>query len=152
MIPQTRRRSFPSRKAHGGVQWHVTAEDAGPKSAGSRALPPPINRDHSPPLPAASTTSEPPFEVEDLRSGAQAGSQQSLRRQQRDVVAGRAIDLDEVAHLKILDARSVEGEHSGLFDVPGLFPMRAGGAQSSRLASTSGAKCSTADCTGLWRF
>ena len=34
--------------------------------------------------------------------------------QQRDVVAGGAIHLHEVARPEILDPRSIEGEHSGL--------------------------------------
>jgi len=41
-------------------------------------------------------TPEPPFQVENLGRRAQSDPQQRLRRQQSDVVAGGAIDLDEV--------------------------------------------------------
>jgi hypothetical protein len=44
----------------------------------------------------APTAPEPPFEVENLGRGAQPDPQQRLRRDQRDVVAGGAIDFDEV--------------------------------------------------------
>ena len=50
-----------------------------------------------------------PFEVENLRRGAQADPEQSPRRQQRDVMAGRAIDLHKVAPPEILDPRRIAG-------------------------------------------
>jgi hypothetical protein len=46
--------------------------------------------------------------------GAQSAPQQSLGRQQRDVMAGGAIDLREVARPEILDPRGVEGSIPGL--------------------------------------
>jgi hypothetical protein len=58
-------------------------------------------------LPAAP---EPSLEVEHLGRGAQSDPQQRLWPQQRDMVAGGAIDLDEVARSKILDPRRVEGQ------------------------------------------
>src|ERR1700730_14547956 len=45
------------------------------------------------PLPAAPAAPEPPFEVENLGCGAQPGSEQRLRRQQRAWWQGGAIDL-----------------------------------------------------------
>jgi hypothetical protein len=46
-----------------------------------------------PPLPPASPPPEPPFEVENLGCGAQPGPEESLRRQQRDVMTGGAVHL-----------------------------------------------------------
>src|ERR1700674_380631 len=71
----------------------------------SRALPPPFHRNHRPPLPPAPAAPEPPFEIEYLGRGAQSAPQQGLRRQQRDMLAGGAIDLDEIARPEILDPR-----------------------------------------------
>jgi hypothetical protein len=71
----------------------------------TRPAPPP-DRNNRPPLPAATPTPQPPFEIEDLRAGAQSYPQQSLRRQQRDMVTGGAIDLDEVARPEVLDPRA----------------------------------------------
>jgi hypothetical protein len=76
---------------------------------------PPLDRDHRPPLPPAPAAPEPPFEIEDLRAGAQSGPQQSLRRQQRDVVAGG----DEVALPEILDPHQVQGTGAA-FSLPPL--------------------------------
>jgi hypothetical protein len=64
------------------------------------ALPPPLHRNHRPPLPSALAAPEPPVEVENLCRGAQSGPEQRLRRQQRDTMAGGAVDLDEVAQSK----------------------------------------------------
>jgi hypothetical protein len=72
-----------------------------------RSPPPPLHGNHRSPLPPAPAAPEPPFEVENLCRGAQPDPQQSLRRQQRDVMAGGAIDLDEVALSEILDPRGV---------------------------------------------
>src|ERR1700731_32115 len=80
---------------------------------GSPALPPPLHRTHRlPPFPATATP-EPPFEIQELGRGPQTGSEKRLRREQRDVLAGSAIDLHEVTRPEILDPRCVEGEHSG---------------------------------------
>jgi hypothetical protein len=59
--------------------------------------------------------------MEHLSRGAQSDPQQSGRRQQRDVVAGRAIHLYEVAPPKIRDPRRVQGRHSFASSVLVLF-------------------------------
>jgi hypothetical protein len=59
----------------------------------------------------ATATPEAPLQVEYLGRAAQAGLHQRLRRQQRDVVTGGAIDLYEVTLPEILDPHRVEGEH-----------------------------------------
>jgi hypothetical protein len=56
------------------------------------------------PLLAGPAAPEQPFEVENLCRGAQSDPHQSLRRQQRDMVAGSAIDLHEVAEPKVLES------------------------------------------------
>jgi hypothetical protein len=58
-------------------------------SAGSHALPPPLDRNDGPPLPPAPLTPEPPLKVENLGRGAQADPQEGLRCRQRNVMAGR---------------------------------------------------------------
>ena len=70
-----------------------------------------VHRNHRPPLLPAPSAPEPPFEVENLGRGAQSGPEQRLRRQQRDMVAGGAIDLDEVTLPEILDPCRVERQH-----------------------------------------
>jgi hypothetical protein len=45
----------------------------------SRALSPPLDRSHRSPLSPTPAASEPPFEIEQLRRGAQSGPHQSLR-------------------------------------------------------------------------
>src|SRR5271166_5772923 len=50
---------------------------------------PATDRNDRSPFPSAPAASEPPFEVENLGRGGQSGPQQRLRRQQRDVMAGR---------------------------------------------------------------
>jgi hypothetical protein len=47
-------------------------------------------------------------------SGAQTELEQKVGRQQRDMMAGCAIDLHEVAPPEILDPRQVKGLNSGL--------------------------------------
>jgi hypothetical protein len=44
-------------------------------------------------------------EIEHLGPGAEPEPQEELRREQRDVITGGAIDLHEVALAKVLDAR-----------------------------------------------
>src|SRR5271163_1723992 len=83
----------------------------------TRPCPAPPNRNDRPPLPCAPGTGA-VLEFENLGRGAQSAPQQSLRRQQRDVVAGGAIDLDQVAVPKILDPRRVKGEHILCLRVP----------------------------------
>jgi hypothetical protein len=51
---------------------------------------------------------------------AQSDPHQRVRRQQRNVVAGGAIYLDEVTYPEILDPRRVEGQHFRV-SVPGMF-------------------------------
>ena len=58
---------------------------------------PPLHRNHRPPLSPTPAASEPPFEIQNLGRVAQPSSQQSLRRQQRDVVARGALPFDEIA-------------------------------------------------------
>ena len=50
-----------------------------------------------------------PFQIEHLECGALSEPQEGVRRQQRDVLTGGAIDLDEVASPEILDPHYVEG-------------------------------------------
>jgi hypothetical protein len=102
MIPPTRRRSFSE-------QLRVGLHSAG---NGIRPHAPcPRHSTETTPRPFASApaASEPPFEVENFRRGAQPAPQQGLRRQQRDVMTGGAIDLHEVAEPEILDPRRVGG-------------------------------------------
>jgi len=80
--------------------------------AGSPALPAPLDRNHSSSSLSASPEPDPLFEVEHLALGAEPEPQQELWREQRDVLAGGAIDLDKVALAKILDPRGAEGKHS----------------------------------------
>jgi len=47
------------------------------------------------------------LQVENLRAGAEPETQQAVGRQQRDVMAGGAIYLDQIAPLEILDPRDV---------------------------------------------
>jgi hypothetical protein len=72
----------------------------------------PPNQRHAP---------EPPFEIEHFRRWAESDLQQGLRRQQRDVVAGGAIDFDEIPWPEILDPRHIAGEHSRACEVPGML-------------------------------
>jgi hypothetical protein len=55
-----------------------------------RGLAPPLDRNDRAPPPSTPATAKPPFEVEGLDRGAQSGSHQGLRRQQRDMMAGGA--------------------------------------------------------------
>jgi hypothetical protein len=57
----------------------------------------------APPLPSTLAAPKPRFEIENLRRGALPDPRQRLRRQQRDVMAGGTIDLDEVTLAEILD-------------------------------------------------
>ena len=50
--------------------------------------------------------------VEDFAEGRGPELQQDRWRDQRDVMAGGAIDLDEIAPPEILGARQMEGLHS----------------------------------------
>jgi hypothetical protein len=43
--------------------------------------------------------------------GVDTGPQQSLRVQQRDMMAGRAMDFCQVASFEVLDPRGIEGQH-----------------------------------------
>jgi hypothetical protein len=85
-----------------------------------RALPPPLDRNHGSPSLSTPTAPDPVLEVEHLGLGAKPEPQQKLRREQRDVVASRAIDLDEVALPEILNPRGVKGHHL-CASVPGMF-------------------------------
>jgi len=72
-----------------------------PPPRGSRALPPPFHRNNRAPLPPAPATPEPPFQVENLCGGAQPGPEESLRRQQRDVMTGGAIDFSDLPSISL---------------------------------------------------
>jgi hypothetical protein len=77
---------------------------------GSPALARPLDRhDGSSPC-SASPAPDPLLEIEHLGLRAEPKPQQKLRRQQRDVIAGGAIDLDEVALPETLDPCGVEGK------------------------------------------
>ena len=58
----------------------------GGRGARSLSLPPPLDRNDGPPLPAASAVPKPLFEIENLNRGAEPSPQQDPRRQLR--VAG----------------------------------------------------------------
>jgi hypothetical protein len=62
-----------------------------------------LDRDHRPPSLSEPPAPDPLFEVEHLGLRAAPEAQKELRREQRDVTAGGAIDLDEIAPAKILD-------------------------------------------------
>jgi hypothetical protein len=79
--------------------------------------PPDRNDSSSPSLRTRGTG--PAFEIENFGLGAETEPQQEIRRQQRDVVAGSTIDLDEVTTPEILDPCRVKRLHSG--HVPGMF-------------------------------
>jgi hypothetical protein len=57
----------------------------------------PTDRNDGQPLRSAPAASYAPFEVQHLCLRAEPEPQQKVRRQQRDVIAGGAIDLDEIA-------------------------------------------------------
>jgi hypothetical protein len=104
----------PSGAAPSSEHWpapEVRTVLAGTGPLLSGVLPPPLQRNHRPPLGSAPAAPEPVLEVENLRAEAQSDPEEGLRRQQRDVVAGGAIDLDEVALPEILDPRRVERQH-----------------------------------------
>jgi hypothetical protein len=75
---------------------------------------PSIFRNYGSPLLPAPAAPEPSFEVDTLAAGLGPTLGSAVRRQQRDVVAGGAIDFDELARSKILDPRRIEGQHSGV--------------------------------------
>jgi hypothetical protein len=77
----------------------------------SPALASPLDRHDRSSLRSASATPGPPFEIEHLGLRAETEPQQEVRPQQRDVMAGSTIDLDEIASPEILDPRQVEGLH-----------------------------------------
>ena len=66
-------------------------------STPSRALCPPLDRNHRSPLAPAPAAPETALEIEHLRRPAQSDPQQRFWGQQRDVEASGAIDLGEVA-------------------------------------------------------
>jgi hypothetical protein len=74
----------------------------------------PLHRHDSASPRSAPATPNAPFEIENLGVGAEPEPQQKLRRQPRDVVAGRTIDLDEITTPQILNPRQIQGLHSGL--------------------------------------
>jgi len=75
-------------------------------TTGFAALSPPPDRDDRPPFPPAAAAPEPHVEVENLCRGAEPDPQQRLWRQQRDLVADCAIDLDEVPSAEVLNPRA----------------------------------------------
>jgi hypothetical protein len=79
---------------------------------GSCDRPPPLDRhDGSSPRSASAASKR---QLAHLGLRAQPEPYQKLRRQQRHVRAGGAIDLDEIATPEILDPRQVKGLHFGL--------------------------------------
>jgi hypothetical protein len=82
--------------------------------ASSAALSPPFDRNDSPSPRSTTAAPHPRFEIEHLGLRAEPEPQKKVRPQQRDVMAGSAIDLDEIATPEILDPCQVEGLHSGL--------------------------------------
>ena len=71
----------------------------------SPALAPPLDR-HDGSSPRSTTAApDPRFEIEHLGLPAEPKPQQKILPQQRDVMAGSAIDLHEVAQPEILDPR-----------------------------------------------
>src|SRR5215472_6650154 len=95
-VPPSRRRSLlPEISAHQPVaNWSGRGRSEG---ARSRALSPPLDRTDGTPLPCASEAPQPAFEVENLCRGDQHERFASLRRQQRDLMAGRAEVVKRVA-------------------------------------------------------
>jgi len=61
------------------------------------ALAPPSDRNDGPPPRSATAAPNPPFQVEHLGRRAEPEPEQELGREQRDVMAGSPIDLDEIA-------------------------------------------------------
>jgi hypothetical protein len=110
-----------------------------PGSRAARALAPPLDRNDGPSPRSASAAPDALFEVEHLGPGAQTVPEQKLRRQQRDMMAGGAIDLDEIAMPKILDPRQVKG------CIPTKFP------ECSKGARGSGQRLSRSDATAQAR-
>jgi hypothetical protein len=75
---------------------------------------PPFDRNYGSSLRSASAAPDAVLEIENLDLGADPEPQQKFRRQQRDVMAGGTIDLDEIAMPEVLDPRQIKGLHSGL--------------------------------------
>ena len=73
--------------------------------------PPDRNDSSSPSLRTRGTG--PAFEIENFGLGAETEPQQEIRRQQRDVVAGSTIDLDEITTPEILDPRAISRVEKG---------------------------------------
>jgi hypothetical protein len=79
----------------------------GPVLTGSLVLAPPLDRcDGSAPRSTAAAPA-PPLEVEHLGPGGEPEPEQKVGRQQRGMMAGGTIDLDEIATPEILDPRQV---------------------------------------------
>ena len=81
---------------------------------GSPALAPPLDRhDRSSPR-SASAAPDAPLEIRHLGLTVEPEPPQELRRQQRHVMAGGAIDPEEIATPEIVDPRQVQRQHPGL--------------------------------------
>jgi hypothetical protein len=77
----------------------------GSQCRGSPTLAPPLDRDDRPSLRAASAAPDAPLEIKHLGLRAEGEPPQELWRQQRYVMAGGAIDPEEIATTEILDPR-----------------------------------------------
>jgi hypothetical protein len=62
----------------------------------------------------AAAAPKPPLEVKHLGPRVEPEPQQKVRREHRDMMAGGAIDLDEIATSEILVTCQRQGLHSGL--------------------------------------
>jgi len=80
---------------------------------GSPALAPPLDRHDGPPFRSASAAPEAPLEIEHLGVRAKPEPKKELACQHRDVMAGGAIDLDELALPEVPDSGQVQRQHSG---------------------------------------
>lgn len=85
-------------------------------SAASLSPLPPLDRDHGPPSSPAPAAPEPLLQIEHLRAPVPTEpDEEGVRRQQRDVIAGAAIDLHLVASSEIPDPRQVKRHHVRAF-------------------------------------
>ena len=73
--------------------------------AGLLALTSPLDRNDGSPPRSASAAADPARDIKHLDPRAEPELHQKVRHQQRDMMAGGAIDLDEIATPEILDPR-----------------------------------------------
>jgi hypothetical protein len=105
----------PAGRSAGNRSPHGEGALAGARGKrGSPALAPPLDRHDRPSPRPASAAPDAPLEVERLNVRAKPEPKKKLGRQQRDVMAGGAIDLHAIALPEILDLRQVQRQYSGL--------------------------------------